>query len=236
MNRSTESTSYSRHTGRGTFSPVECGRLSTGQLLLRRIHHGDSHWKDVHQLLQQFSSFAFDRFGRWIDSGHSPHSKVADLPSIRWIGTGELRQGPRVGGSSGSFISHFVRFVRQFILFRCSGCSGGNLFVWDSKVDGAATNPRKLGGHSSGVTSVAFSPDGRFLASADFSGKVLVWCTQVNPSSNNLNHSDFNFKLNLCRSGSPSFNWKQKVKFGRFIISDGTVQEQSWPFQTAAPK
>jgi WD40 repeat protein len=103
-------------------------------------------------------------------------------------------------------------------------------------VDGVATNPRRLPGYSGRVWSVAFSPDGQLLASADEIGKVLVWCTQVNPSSNNLNISRFNFNSNLCRSGSPSFNSKQKEEFGGLIVPDGTLLEQSWPFQTAAPK
>jgi hypothetical protein len=107
MNRLTESTPYSHHVGWCTFSPVVRGRLSTGQLLRRRIDQGDAELNDVNQLLQHFSSFVFDRFGRWINRSQSPHSKAADLPSFVWIGTEELRQRPRVGGSLGSFTSLF---------------------------------------------------------------------------------------------------------------------------------
>ena len=67
MNQSTESTSYSRQLGQCEFSHLERGRWSTGQLLRGRIHQCDDHWNHVHQLLQQFSSFAFDRFGPWIN-------------------------------------------------------------------------------------------------------------------------------------------------------------------------
>jgi hypothetical protein len=96
------------------FSAVERGRWSTGQLLRRRIHQGDTDCNDVIQLLKQFSSFAFDRFGQWIGKSRSLHSKAADLPSFLLIGIGELRQGSHVGGSPGSSISLFL-FVRQFI-------------------------------------------------------------------------------------------------------------------------
>jgi len=59
------------------------------------------------------------------------------------------------------------------------GCFfNGEVLVWDLQVDGTATNPRQLPGHSGGVWSVAFPPDGRFLASADEKRKVLVWCTE----------------------------------------------------------
>jgi len=184
MNESTESTPYSPQTGNCLVSPLELGRWPTGQLLPRRIRQGDSHWNDVHQLLQFLSSFAFGRFGRWIDRSRSPHSTAVDLPSFVWIGTGGLRQGRHVGGSPGSFISLFCLFVHQFISFRCSGSSDGEVLVWHLQMDGAEPNQRKLPGHSGLVRSVAYSPDGRFLASADKNGKVLVWCTQVNPSSN----------------------------------------------------
>ena len=180
MNRSTESTSYSRHIGMGTVSPVERGGWSTGKLLRRRIRQGDAHWNHVRRLLLQFSSFAFGRFGPWIDSSQSPHSE-ADLPSFVWIGTGESRLEQRVGSLSGSFVSLFSDLFVNSFQFRCSGCWDGEVYVWDMQVDGAVPNPQKLSGHSGGVWSVAFSPDGRFLASADWNGKVLVWCTKVNP-------------------------------------------------------
>ena len=114
MNQSVESKSYSRHIAYCEFSPLECGRWSTVQLLRRRIRQGDAHWNDVHQLLQHFSSFAFDRFGRWINPSQQPHSE-ADLPSFVWIGTGELSLEQRAGSSSGSFVSLFSNlFVNSF--------------------------------------------------------------------------------------------------------------------------
>jgi COMPASS component SWD3 len=34
---------------------------------------------------------------------------------------------------------------------------------------------RELSGHEAGITSVAYSPCGRFLASADGNAKILIW-------------------------------------------------------------
>ena len=104
------------------------------------------------------------------------------------------------------------------------------MLVWDLQADGTATNPRQLPGHSGGVWSVAFSPDGQLLASHDSNKKVLVWCTKVMTFSKKLNESGLKFKSNvLSRSGSRSFNWETQVKveFGGLKVFDGTVQEQS---------
>ncbi len=169
------------------FCPVERGRWSTGQLLHQRIRQGDALFNDVHHPLQFLSSFAFGRFGRWIDGSQSSHSEAADLPSNVLICIGLSRQGLRVGRSPGSFISRFVDLFVNSFQFRCSGCLN-ELLVWDLQVDGAETKWRKLPGHSDWVGSVAYSPDGRLLASADWNGKLLVWCTKVNPPSNNLNN------------------------------------------------
>ena len=77
------------------------------------------------------------------------------------------------------------------------------------QVDGAATNPRKISGHSGRVRSVAFSPEGRFLSSVDENGKVLVWCTEVSPFSYILNNSSVNFNLNL-QKWQPIFQLETK--------------------------
>jgi hypothetical protein len=79
------------------------------------MHQGDADWNDVHQLLQHFPFFAFDRFGRWIDRNQSPHYAALNQILSVSIGIGELKLEQPVGGSPGSFISLFIRFVRQFI-------------------------------------------------------------------------------------------------------------------------
>src|SRR5215831_11871208 len=38
-------------------------------------------------------------------------------------------------------------------------------------------NPRRLTGHTAGVTSLAFGPDGDLLASGDQRGNILIWNT-----------------------------------------------------------
>jgi WD40 repeat protein len=88
------------------------------------------------------------------------------------------------------FVAFILSTVRQLISFHCSGCHGDDLLIWDLQMGEAETEPRRLHGHSDLIHSVAFSPDGRFLASGDKNGKVMVWRTKVNPFPNNLNNSD----------------------------------------------
>ena len=53
------------------------------------------------------------------------------------------------------------------------------VFVWDVSENVAPPSQRGLKGHSHAISSVAFSPDGESLGSADESGSVIIWNTLV---------------------------------------------------------
>jgi len=59
------------------------------------------------------------------------------------------------------------------------GLGDGSLYLWDLDADGTkplhVATPDKA--HGDAVTSVAFSPDGKFFASGDASGLIKVWVT-----------------------------------------------------------
>ena len=69
--------------------------------------------------------------------------------------------------------------IFPFISFCFSGCPYGVLLLFDLKMN--QVQRCQLPGHSNWIQSVAFSPDYRFLASADFSGTVLLWRTEASP-------------------------------------------------------
>ena len=54
-----------------------------------------------------------------------------------------------------------------------------DVLFWDLKVNGERSDPQTLGGHSAKICSLSFSPDGKLLASADESGMLIIWCTEV---------------------------------------------------------
>ena len=55
-----------------------------------------------------------------------------------------------------------------------AGGAGKDLIMWDVK-SGSRQPLQKLEGHGAPVSSIAFSPDGKWMASADVSGTVLWW-------------------------------------------------------------
>jgi WD40 repeat protein len=69
--------------------------------------------------------------------------------------------------------------------FDYSGFNHGQIVVWtplDSK-----DKTRILNQHSRwGVESLSFSPDGRFLESADGNGKFIIWATEVSKKTESI--------------------------------------------------
>ncbi len=77
----------------------------------------------------------------------------------------------------------FVRkapFNWNFSFFSCSGLEDGSVVIWNPLEEVEANRSRILPQkHSDRVWSLSFSPDGRFLASTDSPGELIIWSTKV---------------------------------------------------------
>lgn len=83
-------------------------------------------------------------------------------------------------------LEHVTGSVRRAIFSRddqniITGTVDGSAFVWPRSMWGGKSkeNPRRLGGHSAAITSLAFSKDGKWLLTASNDGTVRIWETDT---------------------------------------------------------
>ena len=70
--------------------------------------------------------------------------------------------------------------------------------LWDLKSD---RETAVLRGHKNGVTSVAWSPNGHFLASAGYDGRVIIWDTVTATKVRELKYGDSIFAMTWSPDG-----------------------------------
>ena len=76
--------------------------------------------------------------------------------------------------------SFFSNLIWNCIFIFISGLRDGRIVVWNPLETDETKQKRILPQkHSHYVISLSFSPDGRFLASGDRSGKIIIWSTKV---------------------------------------------------------
>jgi WD40 repeat protein/energy-coupling factor transporter ATP-binding protein EcfA2 len=118
------------------------------------------------------------------------------------------------------FPIHSVSFHRdnKTIVF---GNERGSIKIYDIETK---TLLLELFGHKSGVTTVAFSPDGKYLASAAKDGRMQMWTTSA--------YNELPVVIeDIYQSRNTAYIWDMKfTKDGKFIVSgaeDGSVRV--WP-------
>lgn len=105
------------------------------------------------------------------------HSK--EIYTIKWSPTGPGTNNPNMS------------------LILASASFDSTVRLWDVE---RGTYLYTLTKHTEPVYSVAFSPDGKFLASGSFDKCVHIWSTQVCPLSNRINESSRLISYNVTRS------------------------------------
>ncbi|KAG9312694.1 WD40-repeat-containing domain protein [Chiua virens] len=69
-----------------------------------------------------------------------------------------------------------------------SGCRDNTIRIWDAATGQSIAGPFQ--GHKDFVTSVAYSPDGNYIASASIDQSIKVWKVQQLLSFDNLHEDD----------------------------------------------
>ncbi len=103
--------------------------------------------------------------------------------------------------------------------FHFSGLVGGRIVIWTPLEKEKTRIPTSQ--HSDEISSLSFSPDGRFLASTDASRKLIIWATEVNKKTEWISYKTMNYIQRYFRIGNP-FTWaKEKT---RFNVSRGCLR------------
>jgi WD40 repeat protein len=97
--------------------------------------------------------------------------------------------------------------------FHYSGLFNGEIVIWTPL---AKEKTRFLSQHSDRVDWLSFSPDGRFLASADSEGKFIIWSAEVNKKTERIKREwyliviQFKSIQRYFRTGNPFTSTKEK--------------------------